>query len=330
MPEVPGQAPLAAAPPADVLWPAKCSRSGAGRPFLPTTIPSWRTPPRSLAPVEGRLRQRESGGPGPLCGTHAASRRAAYPPRPQLPAISHLGLLRAPAAPEPGAELPRSGPRREPGAARRRGPGPSGRRSSMEPSRWTTCGRAPGPMWQTRAGSRSDFQGAEEAFDFAFSFLRLGTGEPMEKALLLDLKASLLTKQRRFPKALGLLRRAMVIFLELGETHRAGRALVKMSIGPLHRPASPKRRSPLLYRALNLIDPAREPRLLLIAWHNLIDDLTETGQFMEAQKLLVKARPLYQRFPQPWFRNPRKWTRRQDRTRPRPGRPGRDPLPCGA
>ena len=44
-----------------------------------------------------------------------------------------------------------------------------------------------------------------------------------------------------------------------------------------------------------------------MAWHNLIDDLTETGQFMEAQKLLVKARPLYQKFSQPWFRNRRKW-----------------------
>jgi len=153
---------------------------------------------------------------------------------------------------------------------------------------------------------RSDLQGAEEAFDFAFSFLRLGTGDSMEKALVLDLKASLLTKQGRLPEALRLLRRSMVIFLEFGETHRAGRALVRTS--SVHALAGePEKGIALLYRALDLIDPAREPRLRLIAWHNLIDNLTETGQFMTAHKLLVKARPLYQKFPQSWLLNPRKW-----------------------
>ncbi len=163
--------------------------------------------------------------------------------------------------------------------------------------------------WAYVANSRriqADLQGAEEAFSFAFSFLRLGTGDLMERAQLLDLKASLLTKQRRFSKALGLLRQSMAIFLELGEKHRAGRALVGMAT--VHSFAGePKQAIFLLYRALPLIDPAREPRLLLIARHNLIDNLIETGQFMEAQKMLVKARPLYQRFPQPWFQNPRKW-----------------------
>jgi tetratricopeptide (TPR) repeat protein len=114
----------------------------------------------------------------------------------------------------------------------------------------------------------------------------------MEKALLLDLKASLLTKQRRLSNAVGLLRRAVTIFLEVGDTHRAGQALIKMSSA--HSIAGePEKAISLLYRAIGLIDPSREPRLVLVAWHNLMDDLTETGQFMEAQKLLVKARPLY-------------------------------------
>jgi tetratricopeptide (TPR) repeat protein len=152
----------------------------------------------------------------------------------------------------------------------------------------------------------ADLQGAEEAFTFAFSFLRLGTGEPMERALLLDLNASLLTKQHRFSRALSYLRRSVAIFLELGEKHRAGRSLVKMST--VHAVAGETEKAIfLIHQALRLIDPAREPRLLLIAWSNLIDDLTEIGQFMEAQKLLVKARPLYRRFAQPWFQNHRKW-----------------------
>jgi tetratricopeptide (TPR) repeat protein len=163
--------------------------------------------------------------------------------------------------------------------------------------------------WAYVANSRrvqEDFQGAEEAFNFAFSFLRLGTGEPMERALLLDLKASLLTKQRRFPNALGLLRRSLAIFLKLGETHRAGRALVKIST--VHSlTGEPEQAISLLYRALNLIDAAFEPRLVLVARHNLIDNLIETGQLMEAQKLLAQSRQIYKRFPQPSLQNPHLW-----------------------
>jgi tetratricopeptide (TPR) repeat protein len=101
--------------------------------------------------------------------------------------------------------------------------------------------------------------------------------------------------------ALALLRRAVTIFLEVGDKHRAGRALVNMSLA--HSMAGePKEAISLLYRALTLIDTDREPRLELVAWHNLIDGLTETGQFMEAQKLLVKTRPLYKKF-SPWLQH---------------------------
>ena len=162
--------------------------------------------------------------------------------------------------------------------------------------------------WSYVGNSRrvqTDFPGAEKAFAFAFAFLKLGTGDPLEKAMLLDLKASFLTKRGQFTKALSLLRRAMAIFLEVDETHRAGRALVKMSMAHT-MDGAPEKAIPLLHQALTLIDPAREPRLLLAAWHNLIDDLTETGQCMEAQKLLVKARPLY--LAQPWTKDFRRWT----------------------
>jgi tetratricopeptide (TPR) repeat protein len=153
---------------------------------------------------------------------------------------------------------------------------------------------------------KSDLRGAEDAFALAFACRRRGTQEPMEKAVLLDLRASLFRAQRRFPEALSGLRRAIRIFRQLGERHRAGRALMNM-FTVHHFLGEPEKAIPLLYQALELIDPAREPRLLLVAWHNLIAELAETGRFMEAQKLLVKVRPLYQKFSQPWFRNPRKW-----------------------
>lgn len=153
---------------------------------------------------------------------------------------------------------------------------------------------------------RSDLRGAEEAFAIAFSHLSRGAGEPMERATLLDLKASLLRAQRRFDEAIRLLSRAIRIFRQLGERHRAGRSLINMSI--VHRYAGePGKAIPLLYQALELIDASREPRLLLVAWNNLVDDLADSEQFMEAQKLLTKARPLYRQFPQPWFQNRRRW-----------------------
>jgi len=153
---------------------------------------------------------------------------------------------------------------------------------------------------------RSDLRGSEEAFAIAFSHLAKGAGEPMERAVLLDLKASLLRAQRRFAGALRLLARAIRIFRQLGERHRAGRSLINMSI--VYRYAGEAERAiPLLYEALDLIDASREPRLLLAAWNNLIEDLAESRQFMEAQKLLARARPLYRQFPEPWVQNRRRW-----------------------
>ena len=153
---------------------------------------------------------------------------------------------------------------------------------------------------------QSDLRGAEEAFSVAFSHLSRGTHEPMERAVLFDLKASLRRAQGRFPEALKLLKRAVFVFRQLGERHLAGRSLVNMAI-VLRYAGEPSRAIPLLHQALELIDPAREPRLLLFAWNNLIDDLAENGQFMEAQGLLARARPLYRQYPQPWIQNRRKW-----------------------
>lgn len=163
--------------------------------------------------------------------------------------------------------------------------------------------------WAYIANSRrikSDLRGAEEAFALAFAALEKGTGEPVERAGVLDLRASLLQAQHRFDEALRHLRRATKLFQGAGEDHRAGRSLVKTSTLHHFMGQSDKAIS-FLQQALELIDPQREPRLLLVAWHNLIDNLSETGQFMRAQRLLVKARPLYRQFPQAWSQNPRWW-----------------------
>jgi len=153
---------------------------------------------------------------------------------------------------------------------------------------------------------KADFRGAEEAFALASASLKRGTLEPMDRAVLLDLRASLLRAQRRFDKALSLLHRAARIFLNLGERNLAGQVFVK--IATVHSIAGePERSIPFLYEALALIDHSREQRLLLSAWHNLVNSLADSGRFMEAQKLLAKTRPLYRQFLQPAVQSRLKW-----------------------
>lgn len=155
---------------------------------------------------------------------------------------------------------------------------------------------------------RSDLRGAEEAFERADSCLRRGTQESVERAILLDLKASLRRAQRRFDEALKLLRRAVTIFLQYGHRHRAGRSLVNMSVVH-HYAGRPEQGIPLLYQALQLIDSEQEPRLLLCARHNLIDYLVSSDRYLEAQNLYRETRPLYRDFPDAWVQNRRKWVR---------------------
>lgn len=153
---------------------------------------------------------------------------------------------------------------------------------------------------------RSDFRGAEEAFAQAEAHLRDGTNDALEKATLLDLKASLKRDLRQLDESARLLGRAIEIFRDAGERHRAGRSLVNLA--NVHRAAgSPERAIPLLHQAVEMVDPEVDSRLLLCARHNLISYLAEAGQFMEARRLLVEARAFYRRFPESWVQNRRFW-----------------------
>jgi tetratricopeptide (TPR) repeat protein len=155
---------------------------------------------------------------------------------------------------------------------------------------------------------RSDLQRADEAFTNAYDHLRNGTQDSLERAILLDLEASLRRDQRRFDEAEKLLKRAVSIFLQSDQRHRAGRSLVNLSTVH-HYAGDPEGGIPLLFQAIGLIDPEQEPRLLLCARHNLIDDLTSSGRFLEAQGLYRATRPLYRSFPDAWSQNRRKWVK---------------------
>jgi tetratricopeptide (TPR) repeat protein len=155
---------------------------------------------------------------------------------------------------------------------------------------------------------RSDLDGAEEAFERAWDHLEEGTGDLLERALLMDLQASLKRDQRRFDEAFRLLRRTVSLYFELGERHRTGRSLVSLAI--LHnQTGDPVKAAALTRRALELIDREQEPRLLLSARHNLVFFLASAGHFLEAQRAYREALPLYRAFPDAWTQNRRQWVK---------------------
>jgi tetratricopeptide (TPR) repeat protein len=157
---------------------------------------------------------------------------------------------------------------------------------------------------------RSDFPGAGEAFDRAHDHLRTGTGDALERALVLDLEASLRRCERRLDEAKRLLRQAIEIFVENGEEQRAGRSLVHLATA--HRSAGELVRAlSLLQEAQRRIDGSEEPRLLLSARHHLIHTLVSAGRLMEARGLLLKCRPLYRQFPDLWTQSHLRWLRGQ-------------------
>jgi tetratricopeptide (TPR) repeat protein len=155
---------------------------------------------------------------------------------------------------------------------------------------------------------KSDLAGAEEAFEQGWHHLRKGTGDLLDRAFLIDLQASLKRDQRRFTEAFRLLRRAASLFFDLGERHRAGRSFVSLAI--VHNQSGdPLEAAALTRRALQLIDPGQEPRLLLSARHNLVFYLASSGHFLEAQGAYREARSLYCKFPDAWTQNRRRWVK---------------------
>lgn len=165
--------------------------------------------------------------------------------------------------------------------------------------------------WAYLANARracSDLRGAEEGFTSARAHLKRGTGDPAEQAIVLDLEASLLRDQRRWKKAEHSLDRAIAIFKKLGDLHRAGRSMVKLATVHYYAGA-PETAVRCLGQATDLLDPEREPRLLVCAKHNLIDYLVDLGRFSESWDLYQETRQLYRQFPDAWTQNRRRWVK---------------------
>ncbi|HYG60941.1 MAG TPA: hypothetical protein VEL74_00040 [Thermoanaerobaculia bacterium] len=161
-----------------------------------------------------------------------------------------------------------------------------GRARDLAARAWATVGNA--------ERIRSDFQAAEKSFQRAERLLKQGTGDPLEKAGVLLLKASLLGNQQRFPEAFRVLDRVVSIARKYGDLHLCGKAMVTRGFlcGVAHD-LPEEEASRWLSDGLALVDPAAEPRLVVAARHNLILHLAECGRNAEALQLLEQTRPLY-------------------------------------
>lgn len=145
----------------------------------------------------------------------------------------------------------------------------------------------------------SDLTGAEQALIRAEALSEEGSSDPLEEARILDFKASLLSDQGWFDSAVELLEVVIEIYEEVGDPHRKGRALISQGLfnsyaGKLQKAVKQLR------QGLALIDRDQEPRLLLMARHNLIWALNDSGKPEEALRQLESIRHCYAEYPDSW------------------------------
>ena len=136
-----------------------------------------------------------------------------------------------------------------------------------------------------------DFRQAELAFQTAELYLAQSWLDPLDEALLLELKAPLRRGQRRFDEALELLAEAIAIYREVNEPHVQGRALIVKGL-VLRYKGDFMAAEECFRTSLFLLDGTREPRLLMMGQYNLIGCLKDAGRIAEAAALIPDARKI--------------------------------------
>lgn len=137
-----------------------------------------------------------------------------------------------------------------------------------------------------------DLVHAEADLKQALDRASIGTDSPRVLALLLDLTASLRIDQRRFDEAFKLLDWVHYLYMEMGERHEAGRALISKSNAASYS-LDLQEAIRLLGLGLMLIETERDPHLLLAVVHNLAYHLVDEERVEEARGLMRESRPLY-------------------------------------
>jgi len=149
-----------------------------------------------------------------------------------------------------------------------------------------------GRAWAFRANLlriQSALREADEAFRRAEEFLANGTGDPLETARLLGLKATLRRSQLRPDEAVGMIQESFDLYDALGENHLAGRTLVTQAL-LLEERGDPAEALRILRRAQELIEPERDPYLVRVVQQNMVAYLMELGRYEEAMSLIPALR----------------------------------------
>lgn len=149
--------------------------------------------------------------------------------------------------------------------------------------------------WAYVANARrltSDLRGAELGFARALPLLARGSGDLIEHARILCLKGYLRLAQRRFDESVRLFDRAIRRYGTVGDQHLVGKTMVDKGSTYAEAGDSP-RAIRALRRGLARLDAEREPRAVLVAKHNLILLLYETGESEAALQLLNETRLLH-------------------------------------
>jgi tetratricopeptide (TPR) repeat protein len=145
-----------------------------------------------------------------------------------------------------------------------------------------------------------ELRAAERALMVAEALLEKTGPDPLDRAELLCLQASLAQDQRRLDHADRLLDRALGLYRRAGERRLQGQALLQKGIlrGAMRRQEAPLQAAGLLREGLALIDESTEPRLAAEALHRLAGFLLEAqregGRGDEALRALDRARVLYE------------------------------------
>jgi tetratricopeptide (TPR) repeat protein len=119
----------------------------------------------------------------------------------------------------------------------------------------------------------------------ATTFLEMGTGDPLLKARLFDVQASLLASRRFYAAACECLRLVRQIHLANGDVHLAGRALISQGLYTIYH-GRPAAAVDLLRQGMAEIDRERDATLYFVAIHNQAQCLIELGRYRKARTLL--------------------------------------------
>lgn len=137
-----------------------------------------------------------------------------------------------------------------------------------------------------------DLVQASRAMTRAVDCRSQGSGDPLLLAHISAHSAPLYCAQRKFPEAFRLLDVAYTLYMQHGDPHNAGRALIARGLYTGYT-GEPEEGLRYLLQGLNTIDRVREPRLAFQALHNILLLRVELGEFQEARQILRQMQPLY-------------------------------------